>query len=125
MPRIMRVSLTEEPVVSRTKTVTRRLGWWEDRHGRRILLPGQQLTLVRKSMGRRPGEPLVRLADVQVVDVRRERLCDITPDDVAREGFPGWSRERFVSYFCDHMRCKPDTAVTRIEWRYLDGTVDR
>lgn len=114
MPRLMSVALTEDAVVARTKTVTRRLGW-------RDLKPGTRLTLCRKVMGRKAGEPLVRLAEVEVVTASRERLDVIGPADVELEGFPGWTPARFVAMFCANMRCAPDTVVTRIEWRYLDG----
>lgn len=59
MSRLMSVSLTEQAVLERRKTVTRRLGW-------RFLKPGDRLTLCRKVMGRKPGEPLVRICDVEV-----------------------------------------------------------
>ena len=114
MPRLMSVSLTEQAVVERRKTVTRRLGW-------KFLKPGDRLTLCRKVMGRKKGEPLVRLAEVEVVDVRRERLDAITDDDVVREGFPGWVAADFILFFLAHMAAGHDTEVTRIEWRYLDG----
>jgi hypothetical protein len=114
MPRLMAVSLTEPQVRARTKTVTRRVGW-------RMLRPGDQLTLCRKVMGRRPGEPLERIADVEVVSVRREPLDGITAGDVAAEGFPQMTPAQFVGFFCDtHRGCDPGTEVTRIEWRYLD-----
>lgn len=74
MPRLMLVSLTEDEVRARTKTVTRRLGW-------RDLKPGTRLTLVRKAMGLKNGETVVRIADIEVVSVRREPLWDITEDD--------------------------------------------
>jgi hypothetical protein len=108
----MSVSLTEDAVVRRAKTVTRRLGWL-------FLTPGTQLTLCRKVMGRKPGEPLVRIAEVQVVSVRRERLDAITDDDVTREGFHPMSARWFVDFFCKEMKVKPDAEVTRVEWRYL------
>lgn len=76
----MSVTLTEQAVRERRKTVTRRLGWL-------FLKPGDRLTLCRKVMGRKKDEPLERLAEVEVVDVRRERLDAITDDDVPREGF--------------------------------------
>jgi hypothetical protein len=110
----MSVSLTEDAVRSRQKTVTRRLGW-------RFLKPGDRLTLCHKVMGRKPGEPLVRLAEVEVVDVRRERLSEMPVADLAKEGFPDWTWGRFAAMFCQHMKCEPDTEVTRIEWRYLAG----
>lgn len=115
MARLMSVALTEDAVRDRTKTVTRRLGW-------RFLEIGQRLTLCRKVMGRKAGEPLVRIADVWVWDVRRERLDQITAADVTREGFPEMSPNEFIAYFCQHMRCTPETFVTRIEWRYLEAS---
>ncbi len=116
MPRLISVALTEASVADRSKLVTRRLGWRE-------LKAGDRLTLARKVMGRRKKdgsiEPLVRLAEVQVVDVRREPLNAITADDVAREGFPDWTPSEFVAFFCKSMGCEQWTEVTRIEWRYL------
>ena len=128
MPRLMSVTLTEDAVVERRKTVTRRLGW-------KFLKPGDRLTLCRKVMGRRKGDPLVRLAEVEVVDVRRERLWSITDEDVEREGlrhddgrFDEWYPETgypscvaWVQWFCEEMNVEPDDFVTRIEWRYLDA----
>lgn len=133
----MSVTLTEQAVVDRRKTETRRLGWL-------TLQPGAELELCRKVMGRkrRDGsvEPLVRLARVEVTDVRREPLCLITDSAVRREGFTRdelsayahlggggtWdgsddtARARFVRFFTASMRCTPDTEVTVITWRYLD-----
>lgn len=119
MPRLMSVAFTEQAVRDRTKTVTRRKGWLH-------LLPGQRLTLCRKVMGRKPGEPLVRIADVQVVAVRREPLSAITADEVAREGFPGMSPAEFIRrFFVDAQGIQPGDLVTRIEWMYQDGGQDR
>lgn len=101
MPRLMAVSLTEPQVRDRTKTVTRRDGW-------RMLRAGDQLTLCRKVQGRRPGEPLVRIADVEVISVHREPLDAITAADVAAEGFPQMTPGEFVSFFCEtHRGCQP------------------
>lgn len=110
--RLMSVSLTEQQVRDQAKTVTRRLGWLFAR-------VGNEVTLCRKVMGRRPGEPLVRICDVEIVEVRREPLWHITHVEVTREGFPGQTPEEFVAFFTQHMRCDPRTVVTRIEWRYL------
>lgn len=109
----MSVSHTEEAVRDRRKTVTRRVGW-------RFLKPGDRLTLCRKVMGRMPGEPLVRLAEVEVVDVRREPLEEISLADVDREGLPDLTPLGFVQFFIDHMGGWSDQEVTRIEWRYID-----
>ncbi len=116
MPRLMSVALTEQAVIERRKTVTRRLGW-------RFLKPGDRLTLVRKAMGRKRAdgtvEPLVRLAEVEVVSVRREELQQVPDTDLAKEGFPGWDAFDWIAWFCDEMRCAPQTVITRIEWKYL------
>jgi hypothetical protein len=109
----MAVSLTEAQVWARTKTVTRRTGW-------RTLQAGDRLTLCRKVMGRRPGEPLDRITTVEVTSVRREPLDAITAADVIAEGFPQLTPAEFVSFFCaTHRGCTPATEVTRIQWRYL------
>jgi hypothetical protein len=114
MPRLMSVSLTEPQVRARTKTVTRRAGWL-------MLKPGDHLTLCKKVQGRRKGEPLERITDVEVVSVRREPLHAITKAEVAAEGFGGWAPADFVAFFCrTHKGIQPDSDVTRIEWRYLD-----
>lgn len=102
MTRLMSVALTEDAVRARRKTVTRRLGW-------HMLKSGDHLTLCRKVMGRRKDEPLARICEVEVVDVRRERLSALDE----------WVASDFVEFFCEHMKCKPETEVTRIEWRYL------
>lgn len=111
----MSVSLTEDAVQARRKTVTRRLGWKQ-------LEVGDRLTLCRKVMGRRKDEPLVRICDVEVVGVRREQLDDITAGDVLAEGFDDLDPIQFITFFCKHMRCDPWTLVTRIEWRYLEDS---
>lgn len=125
----MSVSHTEEAVRARRKTVTRRLGWG-------FLKPGDRLTLCRKVMGRKAGEPLVRIAEVEVVDVRREPLAAITDADIVREGVPAEAftpeRERphdlscpacrrvnWIHWFAATFRVAPEADVTRIEWRYL------
>lgn len=132
MSRLMSVAMTTDAVIERRKTVTRRKGWWLDKNGRRLLNAGDTLTLCRKVQGRKPGEPIERLAEVEVVNVHRERLSELTsPSDwtakvravyeVEREGFPGMDPARFVlDYFVDAQGMDPDDVVTRIEWRYLD-----
>jgi hypothetical protein len=118
MARLISVALTEPQVRDRSKTQTRRLGWKNTRMG-------EHLTACRKVMGRKRKdgtvEPLVRIADIEVVKVRREPLDAITAEDVAAEGFAGWTPEQFVAFFCEHMRCAPDVEVTVLEFRYLDG----
>lgn len=120
MPRLMSVAFTEDAVRERRKTVTRRKGWL-------MLKPGDRLTLCRKVMGRKKGEALVRIAEVEVVSVRRERLIslranDYGRDEMRREGFPGMLVDDFVrKYFTEAQGIGLWDEVTRIQWRYLDG----
>lgn len=126
MPRLMSVAFTEAAVRDRTKTVTRRKGWT-------FLKPGDRLTLCRKVMGRKKGEPLERIADVEIVSVYREQLGWLTGEvraesevdwayrEVEREGFPGMEPDEFVRrFFLEAQGMSTADWVTRIEWRYLD-----
>lgn len=121
MPRLMSVAFTEDAVRERRKTVTRRVGWWETKAGRRILKPGDQLTLCRKVMGRKAGEPLVRIAEVEVVSVIREpfymvKMCD----ELDREGCGHLTWLEFWKKYFEPQGVHYTDDVTRIEWRYLD-----
>lgn len=138
MSRLMSVAFTEQAVVERRKTVTRRAGWWEDKKGRRILKAGDRLTLCRKVMGRKKGEPLVRLAEVEVVSIRREPLSAVAGPyvldetggvaewpEMTAEGFPDMHPIDFMRrYFTDAQGIAAMDDVTRIEWRYLDDDAD-
>lgn len=134
MSRLMSVAFTEAQVRARTKTVTRRKGWWTDRRGRRLVIPGDTLTLCRKVMGRKPGEPLVRICNVEIVDVRREPLMRglLVPGELEAEGFPDLERRQrehgdanaaaeFIDRYFTPQRIGWNDYVTRIAWRYLDG----
>ncbi len=101
-----------------TKDVTRRLGW-------EFLKPGDHLMGCEKCQGIKKGG-LVRLGAIEVVHVSRQplRLMIDHPkwgdEEAVREGFPEMTGAKFVELFCDHMKCKPDTVVTRIEFRRVD-----
>ena len=119
----MSVAFTEDAVRERRKTVTRRKGWM-------FIKPGDRITLCRKVMGRKTGEPLVRICDVEVVSARRESLSLLRDDlvgygqrEVEREGFPGMTPGEFIRrFFVDAQGISEDEFVTRIEWRYLDAS---
>jgi hypothetical protein len=118
MSRLMSVAFTEQAVRERRKTVTRRKGW-------AFLKPGDRLTLCRKVMGLKPGEPLVRIADVEVVSVSREPLGHVTrPGELTLEGFPEWDTDAKGAYEFWRRYFEPQGIgvmddVTRIEWRYV------
>lgn len=120
MSRLMSVAMTADAVIERRKTVTRRKGWV-------FLKPGDTLTLCRKVQGRKPGEPLERLAEVEVVSVSRESLAALGMDltygqhEVEREGFPGMDPVDFVNrFFVEAQGIYGEEYVTRIEWRYIE-----
>ena len=60
----MSVAFTEQAVRDRTETVTRRKGW-------HFAKPGDGITLCRRLTGRKKSEPLERIVDVDIIDVRR------------------------------------------------------
>jgi len=121
MSRLMSVAFTEQAVRERRKTVTRRKGWL-------FLKPGDHLTLCRKVMGRKPGEPLIRIAEVEVIDVRREPLQFVHYiGELTKEGFPELEPTRildgtgiFVKRFFAPQGIGRFDIVMCIEWRYFD-----
>jgi hypothetical protein len=125
--------LTTEQVRSRTKTVTRRLGW-------RTVRPGDLLQAIVKGQGLKKGEHPEKLCVIRVVNVNREPLNHLTIssetgplkvaiygayfyDDAtrecAKEGFPKMSPESFVEFFCKANGCPTQVIVTRIEFEYV------
>ncbi len=119
--RNMSFMLTKPQVVAGTKTVTRRMGWrWlvEDiARGRK-----PRLMACEKCMGRKKGEPLVRLREIEVVNAWFEPLFTIEGHGQAecdREGFPNLTPQEFIKFFCQsHAQCSRTTIITRIEFRY-------
>ena len=96
LPRARRMSffLTRRQVAAREKDVTRRdAATWS------TLKPGDQIIAIEKGQGLKAGEGHRVLALIEVVDVRREKLCDITAEDCAREGFPEYSPAEFVEFY--------------------------
>ena len=112
MPRNISFAMTTQQFRERTKDVTRRLGWW-------TLKPGTILCGVEKGMGLKKGEKVKRLGLIEVVSVRNEPIDHITQEDVQREGFPDWTTEQFVDFFCKAHKCQPHFHVRRIEFKYL------
>jgi hypothetical protein len=103
-------SMTTKAFLDGTKSVTRRLGWmW--------LYPGARLMACKQVMGLKPGEKIQELGVIEVLKVTRERLDEISVEDVQAEGFNDMTPEQFVAGFCKAMKCKPDTTVTRIAFR--------
>jgi hypothetical protein len=125
MPRNISFALTKEQIRNRTKTVTRRLNWL-------TLKPGDILNACEKCQGIKPGESIVRMGQIRVVSVRRERLdvllecvngvgfTEYAQEEMRREGFPGKSPSWFTEFFVkSHKGCELNSTVTRIEFEYV------
>lgn len=112
MPRNMSFALTINQVLDKSKTVTRRQGWWN-------LKPGDQFWAVEKAMGLKKGEKVKKLALCEVVSTRRERLSDMYTADCTLEGFPGWSRAKFMIFYAQHNKIRMSDFVNRIQFKYL------
>jgi len=120
----MSCSMTVDAVRARTKTVTRRrLDTWT------TLKAGDRLTLIEKGMGLKKGDRQVKLAEVEVVDVRVESLyLGVHDEEPAAEGFPEMEPSDFIEFWLESHGSptfrNQDEAygyqVRRIEWRYLD-----
>lgn len=108
----MSFALTERQLLDGSKSVTRRLGW-------RKVKAGDEAVAVRKCMGIPKGQRQHVLGRIRVTSARQERLDEITLEDVEREGFPEMSVTGFIEFFCRHMKCRPSTFVTRIEFELL------
>lgn len=132
----MSFALTTAQILSRQKTVTRRVGWT-------FLKPGDLIQAVEKGMGLKKGEKVRKLAVIRVVYVRPEKLhelwrCDedFGAREMEREGFPGMPPAVFVDMFCAshrvvdsvefgtgrlrYRKCEPGDEVNRIEFEYVD-----
>ena len=107
-------ALTTEQIRTRKKTVTRRLGWaW--------LKPGTLLQPVVKGQGIPKGGSVEKIGGpIRVVNVSRDPLNAISPQDVYREGFPQMTASEFVWMFKRTHGCRVGTMVTRIEFEYVD-----
>lgn len=110
--RNMSFALTTPQFKSRTKTVTRRIGW-------RFLKAGDLVNGVKKAMGLKPGEKIESLGVIRILNTRFEPLSEITQADVIKEGFPDWTPEQFIQMLVDHYKIKPEKEFNRIEFEYV------
>jgi hypothetical protein len=113
MPRYMSFALTTEQVADKTKTVTRRFGWW-------FLKPGDLVQPVEKAMGLKPGEKVRRIGGlIRIVSTRREPLNAIDDADCSKEGFPSLKPIGFVAMMRGHYGCEYTDEINRIEFEYI------
>lgn len=115
--RNMSFALTTEQVRTKSKTVTRRVGWVNAKAGD-IVQP------IVKGQGIPKGGTVERIGDpIRFVSIQRVWLTSITQADCVREGFPDLTPGDFVCMFERANGGTPpgcaDQMVTRIEFEYL------
>lgn len=119
MPRNISFSLTTRQFRERTKTVTRRNGW-------KNLKPGTVLCGCEKCMGLKPGQKIVRLGLIRVLEATQEPLRALIDfpvygrQEAILEGFPEMSGEDFARMYIRHQGGDLETKRTRIRYEYLD-----
>lgn len=107
MPRNMSFMLTTAQMLNKTKTQTRRLGWWN-------LKPNEILNAVEKCQGLKKGQKMIKIGKILVTERRIEKLSAITQADVIAEGFPDLTPAQFVDMFCLANKCAPNVIVNVI-----------
>lgn len=112
MPRNMSFMLTTEQIKNKTKTVTRRLGWW-------FLKPGDILNACEKCQGLKKGEKIKKICQIRVISVKIIPLHEISYADSHKEGFPNLRPIEFRAMFKKEMKCKDSMFVNRIEFEYI------
>ena len=112
--RNMSFMLTTKQMYERTKTVTRRVGWW-------TLKPGDVVMAVEKSQGLKKGDKVKPIYPIRIISVRREPLHWITDTEVVSEGFDGMTTDEFVDMFCKTHECGPLTEVNRIVFEEVEN----
>jgi len=113
MPRNMSFSITTEQVRNRTKTVTRRNGWWN-------LKVGDILNAVEKGMGLKKGERVKVICQIRVKSAKAEQLSYINGNEIIKEGFPEMTKAEFVEMFIkSHKGVEHSSYINRIEFEYL------
>lgn len=104
--------MTTAQARAKTKTVTRRQGWW-------FLNPGDLVQQVVKGMGLKKGEKVQKIHVIRILSTRAEEIGAITKEDIVREGFPGWGWCQFVEMYCDHHKLRSEELCNRIEFEYV------
>lgn len=114
MPRNMSFKLTVEQIKNKTKTVTRRQGWY-------FLKPGDVVQPVEKSQGLKKGEKVKKIGGlIRIVSTRPEIICAIEAEDCIKEGFPDYRPRQFISMYCAANNVNPLDDCNRIEFEYVE-----
>jgi len=104
--------LTTVQIKNKSKTVTRRLGWW-------FLNPGDIINACEKCQGLKKGEKIKKLCQIRIVHTRKVLLCNMEPLDYVKEGFPQLDNDEFIKMFMKEMKCDYTAFVNRIAFEYV------
>ena len=110
----MSFALTTEQVRAQTKTVTRRQGWTDAQ-------PGDIVQPVVKRRGIPKGGHVEKIGcPIRFLSVDREPITEVhlRPHEVEREGFPDWTPDQFITFYCKENHVQPGYLCTRIEFAY-------
>ena len=118
MPRNMFFFHTQQQMYNRTKTVTRRSGWIFLKPNDVVNAYIESFRSYRAKRHRVPKP--TPICQIRIIRVTREPLNSITQADVVREGFPDWTPEQFIRFYCKSMKVSPTDEVTRIEFEYIN-----
>jgi len=111
--RNMSFFLTQEQILSCSKTVTRRNGW-------KFLKSGDEIQPIVMGQGLKKGEKVQKIGSpIKVLSVRTESLDAIDQKDVVREGFPDMTPDDFIEMYMKANKCSRDHPVQRIEFVYI------
>lgn len=103
---------TQEQYRNRTKTETRRQ--W----GKLWIPVGFQFMGCVKCQGLKKGEKIERIHSSTVVKTCWEHIDMISPESVIAEGFPEWSPEQFVEFYCDMNKAYHKQLCARLVFRH-------
>ena len=116
MPRNISFAMTTQQIKDKTKTQTRRFGWW-------FLKPGDVLCGVEKAMGLKKGEKIKRLSYIKVISTKKEPLNKLSKKDFIKESFTNWTPEQFIQMLVDYYKIDPSKECNVIEFEYMDGDI--
>lgn len=104
--------MTIEQIRNKTKTVTRRLAWWD-------LNPGEIIKAVERTRGLKKGEKINQLALIRIISIREEPLNIVNEDELIKEGFPEMTTTEFITMLSEYYKVPPSTSFNRIEFEYV------
>lgn len=102
---------TKKYIKNRVQTVTHRVECPD-------IQPGDLFIACEKFEDNEPCN-ILRHHQLRVVNKREEKLCNISQEDIYKEGFPNVTIAEYLDLFKRRYKCKDEQVVTRIEFKYV------